>query len=126
MVEQMSTFRIVIEGTPPSVNHLYGHRAMGKRVIKYKLPRAKEYTKQLGEAFLKKYPKHLPFLGQCEMLIRVYYGNRRKRDIDNVGKVVLDSFNKLVYDDDSQIKRLVLEKLYLKGKGKTEIVIEEL
>jgi Holliday junction resolvase RusA-like endonuclease len=42
----------------------------------------------------------------------LFFGDRRKRDLDNVGKSVLDSLNKLLYDDDSQIDELYLSRQY--------------
>ena len=36
----------------------------------------------------------------------------RKPDTDNILKVVADSLNKIAYDDDSQIVRCSIEKLY--------------
>ena len=50
------TLRLTKEGVPPSVNHLYGNRVMGKRVIRYMTADGKKYKKDLGTEFLKKYP----------------------------------------------------------------------
>lgn len=36
----------------------------------------------------------------------------KKPDLDNVAKIVLDSLNKVAYDDDSQIVSLTVEKYY--------------
>ncbi|WP_238884471.1 RusA family crossover junction endodeoxyribonuclease [Clostridium sp. YIM B02551] len=36
----------------------------------------------------------------------------KKPDLDNVAKIILDSLNKLAYDDDSQVVVLVIEKFY--------------
>ncbi|WP_291568581.1 RusA family crossover junction endodeoxyribonuclease [Clostridium sp. UBA2485] len=36
----------------------------------------------------------------------------KKPDLDNVAKIVLDSLNKVAFDDDSQIVKLEVEKFY--------------
>ena len=38
-------------------------------------------------------------------------------DIDNVGKLVLDSMNGIVYYDDNQVVKLLAEKVYCKREG---------
>lgn len=36
----------------------------------------------------------------------------KKPDIDNIAKAILDSLNGVAYDDDSQVVRLTIEKVY--------------
>jgi Holliday junction resolvase RusA-like endonuclease len=36
----------------------------------------------------------------------------KKPDTDNIAKIVLDSLNKIAYDDDSQIVELIVKKFY--------------
>ncbi len=119
-----TVWRVIMEGTPPSVNLLYGYRAIKGHAMKYKTKRGKDYIKSLREKFKKVYPTHEPFSNNCSMIIRVYFGDKRKHDVDNVCKAILDSFNGLVYEDDNQIQKLTLEKFYDKGKARTEIIIE--
>ena len=37
---------------------------------------------------------------------------QKKPDVDNLAKIVLDSLNKIAYDDDAQVCRLLVEKRY--------------
>ena len=37
---------------------------------------------------------------------------QKKPDVDNLAKIVLDSLNKIAYDDDVQVCRLLVEKRY--------------
>jgi len=46
----------------------------------------------------------------------------KKPDADNIAKIILDSLNKLAYDDDSQIVSLRIEKFYDENP-KVEVVI---
>jgi len=49
----------------------------------------------------------------CPLIVRIvlYFGDRRKRDIDNYNKIVLDSLSGIIYEDDSQIMHLSIVKL---------------
>ena len=59
--------------------------------------------------------------------IRLYFKDKRKRDIDNYNKVILDSMTKIIYEeDDSQIEELNVKKLVGCGFDKVEIEVEEL
>lgn len=49
----------------------------------------------------------------------------KKPDLDNVAKIVLDSLNKIAFDDDSQVVVLVVEKFY-SDNPRVELSLEEL
>lgn len=116
-------YRFFVDGTPPSVNHAYQHSTKGKRFFRFPTKEFKEWKRKVGIAFLKKYPDHEPLKNECEVIIRVYYADARRRDIDNAGKAVLDSMNKLVYDDDFLVKKLEMEKFIDRESPRTEIII---
>ena len=48
----------------------------------------------------------------------------KKPDLDNVAKIILDSLNKIAFDDDSQITRLVVEK-HFSENPRVEITLIE-
>ena len=48
--------------------------------------------------------------GPYEVTIRLYFPDRRRRDADNVTKAIADALNGIVWSDDSEITRLVVEK----------------
>ena len=49
----------------------------------------------------------------------------KKIDCDNLAKAILDSLNKIAYDDDSGISMLVVDKIY--GEmPRVEITLEEI
>ena len=48
----------------------------------------------------------------------------KKPDIDNIAKVVLDALNKLAFQDDNQITKLVIEKEYAEEE-KIQVKIEQ-
>jgi Holliday junction resolvase RusA-like endonuclease len=84
------------------------------------------------------------FDGKIEMTIKAYYeiaasdkGTKKrnkeqnitrptkKPDADNIAKVVCDSLNKVVYKDDTQVVRLIVEKWYTVDKPRVEVEIRE-
>lgn len=91
---------------PPSVNHYYRH--VGPRVL---ISREGRNYRDVVAARIKDadVPK---FDGDVELKIQLYPPDNRRRDIDNVLKCLLDSLTFAeIYDDDSQVKRLFVEKL---------------
>lgn len=84
---------------PPSINHYY--RRVGARTIISK--EGREYRAkiciQLGQP--------VPLAGPLGMRIDVYPPDRRRRDVDNIQKPVLDALQHTgIYGDDSQVKDL--------------------
>jgi Holliday junction resolvase RusA-like endonuclease len=54
-----------------------------------------------------------------------FRGDRRKVDLDNLGKSILDGLNHIAWKDDAQIEDLVLHKRYDKDHPRTDIEIQE-
>lgn len=59
------------------------------------------------------------------MTIHLYHWDKRKRDIDNYGKLILDSMNWLLFNDDSQIQSMQVCKYYDKDHPRAEIDIRK-
>jgi crossover junction endodeoxyribonuclease RusA len=90
---------------PPSVNHYY--RRVGPRTL----------ISREGRRFREKVTSVLAALGlrrmtgPLEVHVEVYPPDRRRRDIDNVQKALLDALEHGgAYRDDSQIVKLAIEK----------------
>lgn len=48
----------------------------------------------------------------------------KKPDLDNVAKIILDSLNKVAFDDDSQVTRLIVEK-HFSDNPRVEVTLIE-
>lgn len=50
----------------------------------------------------------------------------KKPDADNVAKIILDSLNKIAFDDDSQIVNLIVNKIWTFDTERVEFGLEEI
>ena len=67
-----------------------------------------------------------PFAFQVIVTIDFFNGNKRRRDLDNMAKLVLDALNKHAYADDFQVVGLNLRKISTtKELARTEIRLHE-
>lgn len=136
--------KIEYEGNIPSVNHYWGYKAnkrtynpsfakviqshyTGKPVVN-KSPSILKYVTQNGKTFknvlgniakiqMNRYNIDI-LRGQLEVEIDVTFTSRN-RDIDNITKPILDSLQGIVYKNDNQIYRLLINK----NIGKSESLV---
>lgn len=112
----------------PSVNHYYGRTKtgnlyLGKAGKAFRLEAhfaMREEKKRTGA------PKY-PILGPIAMEIHLYPPDKRRRDIDNPLKCILDALQHAgAFLDDSQITGLLIKKLDPCAPGWIEIFMEAL
>ena len=90
---------------PPSVNHYWRH--VGSRVLVSS--RGRKYRSEVNSLLRRK--KIKPLEGDLIVDITLRPPDRRRRDVDNYMKALLDAMQSGgVYLDDSQIVRLTIEK----------------
>ncbi len=51
---------------------------------------------------------------------------QKKPDADNIAKIILDSLNKIAFDDDSQVVELIVIKRYTEEVERVEFELEEI
>jgi Holliday junction resolvase RusA-like endonuclease len=56
--------------------------------------------------------------------LRIVFADNRKRDLDNVGKQFLDSCNRVLWADDSQVKSLHIESSVDPSSPRVEVEVE--
>lgn len=105
---------------PPSLNHYYRH--IGPRVLISKGGRA--YRKTVGQLLFFAGAKEMA--GLLAVQVDLHPPDRRRRDIDNTQKALLDALqNAGLYEDDSQIVDLHLRRLDVVPGGKAVLRIQE-
>lgn len=104
---------------PPTVNKMW-RNVQGRTLLSAD---GRKYRKAVADECM---ALGSPAMGneRLEVLVRVCPPDRRRRDLDNVLKGPLDALEKAgVYEDDSQIDRLMLERGEVVKGGKLEVVI---
>lgn len=67
-----------------------------------------------------------PFTYQVVVSVDFFNGNKRRRDLDNMAKLVLDALNKHAYADDYQVVALNLRKFFTtRDKARTVVTLAE-
>lgn len=65
----------------------------------------------------------VPFTGPIKIVSFWTFGTKRKKDLQNCGKLEFDAFNGIIYEDDSQIIEDHRYKLYEKDKPSIRFMI---
>jgi Holliday junction resolvase RusA-like endonuclease len=93
---------------PPSLNHYYKH--VGNKVLISK--EGRQYREVVVNRIKVAGIKMLDGHSKLGVMIQLYPPDRRRRDVDNSLKCLLDAFTAGgIYEDDSQIYFLSIEKL---------------
>lgn len=107
---------------PPTVNTYYGNAKNGR---KYLTKRGKQYKEDAGHDLLRQdAPKGLD--GRLSVLIDAYPPDKRKRDIDNILKPLLDCLTDYgLWVDDEQIDDLRVRRKEIDKPGYVRVLISE-
>ena len=117
---------IILLGQPLSTNNIYrSHSRFGHPSV-YMTPEGKALKQSYQIQAKYSLGNTKPFTGQIAMLVKLYFGDKRSRDIDNYNKILLDSLTGIAYLDDKQIFGLAIEKYYDKQNPRIEISIKEM
>ncbi len=114
----------ILKGNPKSTQHCYKYACRGNHPCMYMTAEGKA----IKEAYKweMKAQKAKIHLGDLEVGIKLYFDDKRKRDVDNFNKLVLDAGTDILWEDDSQIMKLIIEKFYDKENPRIEIQVNEL
>ena len=126
-MNRMHASRIVLDlPFPPSVNHYYVRTKFGMSIG----ARGKDFRTEAIYLCNRQVPMTDRFGAEKRLYlsVAVFPPDRRKRDLDNLGKCLCDALTHAgVYDDDSQIDHLeFIRKTRQGGDGRVIVTIEEL
>jgi len=108
---------------PPSMNHYYAVVRGRKITSKH----GREYHQAVAGALLQAGTR--PFDADARLMIeiRAYPPDRRRRDLDNLAKPVLDSLQKAgLFPDDSQVDILTLARRAVESPGRVSVSVAPL
>lgn len=102
---------------PPSVNGYWQPLVFGKRATLALTKKGKDYRLQAAKKLMVQRVARTKTQQRLKVRIEVFPPDRRKRDLDNLPKGILDALTKYeVWEDDSQIDDLrVVRKSIVKG-----------
>jgi Holliday junction resolvase RusA-like endonuclease len=109
---------------PLGVNNAYEPARWGKRHGFKKSDEARVYQEQIAfraKVAMRSMP---PFTGRCRVVLTLFYPDDRS-DIDGSIKLNLDALQGVVYRNDRQIRRLVVDKDIDKDRPRIEFEVVE-
>jgi Holliday junction resolvase RusA-like endonuclease len=112
--------RIVLSGEPQSTNNIYRYACRGNfpahHMTKAGRDRKEQYQREARAQWRGK-----PLEGDIAVDITLFFGTKRKADLDNFNKLSLNALTGIVWHDDSQIAEL--RRTYDKQRPRIEILI---
>ena len=121
----MKSIKITIPNVPMSVNCMY--RTYKGRVILSR--RGREYkseTKKYIDNYIESMDDFEPIEGRVKIELDICFRDKRKRDLDNYVKSVIDSIKNKLFGDDDLIFELNVRKHIQSEKNETIIEITKI
>lgn len=107
---------------PPSVNTYWRSIGRGRVIISRK---GREYRLRVIEDVLAEGTPTLS--GRLKVKIEAYMPDKRRRDLDNITKALLDALSHAnMFEDDEQIDDLHLIRMGVEKPGRVEVTVEEI
>lgn len=111
---------ITLQGEPKSTNHLYKSTCRNGFAAVY-LSQEGKTLKTAYQWEAKAQWRNKPIDGDVELWVTLYFGTKRRGDVDNFNKLALDALTGIVYHDDRQVAFLRIERSYDKKNPRIEI-----
>lgn len=93
---------IKLDIKPITVNSAYKYSKNGV----YLSDEAKKYKMYI----LNELSNYKKIKGKIKLIVKFYFKDKRKRDIDNYLKIFIDSIKNVIIDDDSEIQKITASK----------------
>lgn len=113
---------IILNGEPKSTQHIYHYACRGSFPTMYMTPAGRALkTQYQWEA--KSQWRGAPHESDVNVSITLYFGTKRRADLDNFNKLILDALTGIAYNDDSQICNLHIGRAFDKEAPRAEVAI---
>jgi crossover junction endodeoxyribonuclease RusA len=114
--------QIILKGEPKSTSHIYKYHCRFGFPSGYISAEGKEIKHNYVEQAQKQW-KGKTLESSIFVDIKLFFRRGGKHDIDNYGKLLLDSLTGIVWEDDNQIEQMMVTKLIDKDNPRIEIDI---
>jgi crossover junction endodeoxyribonuclease RusA len=115
---------IILKGEPKSTQTIYRAACHGSHPVNYMTAEGKA-IKEAYQWEAKSQWKGKALADDLSMSVRFFFKTKRKRDLDNQNKLILDALSGIVYEDDSQIDALHLYRRYDAANPRIEIDVTQ-
>ena len=106
----------------PVPKHRHRTRVVGGQIISYTPRKVREWEERVAWEAKAAGWKPVPAGLQVEVRIDLWTSARWPGDIDNLAKSILDGLNGVGYEDDRQVRRLVVA-MHQAGKGSERVYV---
>lgn len=117
--------KITLLGEPRSTGSIYKSRVLGKFSSTYMTHEGKA-LKESYQWQAKAQYRNTPLNGELKVDMKLYFGTKRKSDIDNFNKLCFDALTGVVWEDDSQVYDFHITKTYDKERPRIELEVQHL
>ena len=116
---------IILTGEPRSTSTIYKYHCKFGFPSGYMSKEGKD-LKESYQLEAKSQWKDKPMEGSLIVELKLFFKKGGKHDIDNFSKIILDSLNGIVYEDDGQIEQMTVTKFIDKNNPRAEIEVIQL
>ena len=120
-----TTIEFTIPKVPGSVNHLYGRTRFGKMYIKKEGRMYKALVHRTIINNVAPVPDEI-FYGRLCIRFIIFFGTRAKRDLDNCMKILWDSLESVLFEDDGQIDEYTVVRDFSKENPGVDVQVYNL
>jgi len=121
--------RLIIPGNPPTLNHVYRNVAVNRRITTRDGQKWVRDVQMLAQAAINQQGWQKSTDEKLVAEVMICWPTRRKRDVENVGKLLWDALEGIVYENDQWLLPRYIDfqvdkanprveiKFYLLGEG---------
>ncbi len=91
---------LIIPGNPPTLNHVYRNVAVNRRITTRDGQRWVRDVQMLAQAAIRQQGWQKSTDEKLVAEVTIFWPTRRKRDVENVGKLLWDALEGVVYEND--------------------------
>jgi len=113
--------RLIIPGNPPTLNHVYRNVAVNRRITTRDGQKWVRDVQMLAQAAINQQGWQKSTDEKLVAEVTIYWPTRRKRDVENVGKLLWDALEGIVYENDQWLLPRYIDFQVDKANPRVEI-----